>query len=96
MNSENSKTSERYVLLLKLSDKLDLRRDEKSIAIKNLIIYDTWKNIKSLYNNSKFKISVPTWKDKFELTDGLYFVSDIQDYYEYILKNIMERLIIYQ
>ena len=46
-----------------------------------------WKNIKSSYNNNKFKISAPTWNDKFELPDGSYSVSDIQDYFEYILKN---------
>ena len=36
------------------------------------------------YNNNKFKIYAPTWNDKFELPDGLYSVSDIQDYFEYI------------
>ena len=86
MNSENSKTSEPHVLILKLTDKIDLRRGEKSIALSNLSIYYTWKNIKSSYNNSKFKISAPTWNDKFELPDGSYSVSDIQDYFEYILK----------
>ena len=54
--------------------------------LSNLSIYYTWKNIKSWYNNNKFKISAPTWNDKFELPDGLYSVSDIQDYFEYILK----------
>ena len=52
MNSENSKTSEPYVLILKLTDKLDLRRGEKVIALSNLSIYYTWENIKSLYNNN--------------------------------------------
>ena len=82
MNSENSKTSKPYVLIFKLTDKLDLKRGEKGIAISNLSIYYTWKNIKSTYNNNKFKISAPTWKDKFELSDGSYSVSDIQDYFE--------------
>ena len=59
MNSENSKTCELYVLIFKLNDKLDLRRGEKSIALSNLSIYYTWKNIKSSYNNNKFKISTP-------------------------------------
>ena len=86
MNSENSKTSEPYVLTLKLIDKLDLRRGEKSTALSNLSIYYIWKNIKNSYNNNKFKISVPTWNDEFELPDGLYSASDIQDYFEYILK----------
>ena len=86
MNSENSKTSEPHVLILKLTDKLDLRMREKSIALSNLSIYYTWKNVKSSYNNNKFKISAPTWNDKFELPDGSYSVSDIQDYFQYILK----------
>ena len=92
MNSENSKTSEPYVLILKLTDKLDLRRSEKSIALSNLSIYYIWKNIKSSYNNNKFKISAPTWNDKFELPDGSYSVSDIQDYFEYILKKHGENI----
>ena len=66
INSENSKTSEPYVLILKFNDKLDLRIGEKSIALSNLIIYYTWKNIRSSYNNNKFKISAPTWNDEFE------------------------------
>ena len=59
---------------------------EKVIALSNLSIYYTWKNIKSSCNNNKFKISTPTWNDEFELPDGSYSVSDIQDYFEYILK----------
>ena len=86
MNSENSRTSEHYVLVLKLTEKLDLKRGQKSIPLSNLSIYDTWKNIKSSYNNNKFKISAPTWSDKFELPDGSYLISHIQDYFECILK----------
>ena len=93
MNPENSKTSEPRVLIPKLTDKLDLRRGEKIIALSNLSIYYTWKNIKSSYNNNKFKISAPTWNDKFELPDRSYSVSDIQDYYcEYILKTHGEKI----
>ena len=84
--SENSRTSEYHVLILKLTDKLDLKRGQKSVALSNLSIYYTWKNIKSSYNNNKFKVSTPTWNDEFELPDGSYSVSDIQDYFEYILK----------
>ena len=84
MNSENSKTSEPRVLILMLTDKLDLRRGKKIIASSNLNIYYTWKNIKSSYNNNKFNISTPTWNDKFELPDRSYAVSDIQDYFVYI------------
>ena len=85
MNSENSKTSETHVLILKLTKKLDLRIGEEIIALSNLSIYYTWKNIKSSYNNNEFKISAPTWNDKFEV-DGSHSVSGIQDYVEYILK----------
>ena len=52
----------------------------------NLSIYFTWKNIKSAYNNNKFKISAPTWNDEFDLPDGSYSISDIQDYFEFIIK----------
>ena len=90
MNSENSKTSKPHVLILKLTNKLDLRLGEKVIAFSNLSIYYTWKNIKSSYDNNKFKISAPTWNDKFELLDGSYSVSDIQYYFEYILKKYGE------
>ena len=89
MNSENSKTPKQHVLVLKLTNKSDLRIGEKIIAlsiIDYLSIYYTWKNIKSSYNNNKFKIPAPTWNDEFELPDGSYFVSDIQDYSEYILE----------
>ena len=79
MNSENTKTSEAYVLIPKLTDKLDLRGCGKSIALSNFSIYTTWKNMKSLYNNNNFKLSAPTWNDKFELPDGLYSVSNIQN-----------------
>ena len=86
MNSENSKNSESDVLVLKLTNKLDLRIDKKIIALSNLSIYYTWKNIKSSYNNNKFETSAPTWNNEFELPDGSYSVSNIQDYFEYILK----------
>ena len=86
MNSENSKTSEYHVLVLKLTDKLDLRRGQKTVALSNLSIYYTWKNVKSSYNNNKFKLSAPTWSEEFELPDGSHSVSDIQDYFQHILK----------
>ena len=72
MKSENSKTSESHVLILKLTDKLDLWNGEKVIALLNLSIYYTWKNIKGSYNNNKFKISAPTWNVEFELPDRLF------------------------
>ena len=82
--------------MLKLTDKLDLRRDQRTVVLSNLCIYYTWKNVKSSYNNNKFKISAPTWSEDFELQDGSYSISDIQDYFEYILKNIVKMLIIHQ
>ena len=85
MNSDNSKASKLHILKLKLTSNLDLRIGEKVIALSNLSICYTWKNIKSAYNN-KFRISAPTWNDEFKLPDGSYSVSDIQDYFEYILK----------
>ena len=56
------------------------------MALANLSIYYIWKNIKSEYNNNKFKIFAPTWTYEFNLPDGSYSVSDIQDYFEYIIK----------
>ena len=88
MNSDNSKSSKAHILKLKLTNKLDWRLGEKVIALSNLSIYYTWKNIKSWYNNNKLKISGPTWNDEFELPDGSYSVSDIQDFLEYILKKL--------
>ena len=86
MNSDNSKASKPHILKLKLTSKLDLRIGEKVIALSNLSIYYTWKNIKSSYNNNKFKISASTWNEEFTLPDGSYSISDIQDYFKYILK----------
>ena len=69
-----------------------MRRGENRIALSNLSIYCTWKNIKSSYNNSRFKIYAPIWNDRFQLPDGSYSVSDIQDYFEYILKKHGENI----
>ena len=56
------------------------------MALANLSVHYTWKNIKSEYNNNKFKISAPTWNDEFDLPGGSYSVSDIQYYFEFIIK----------
>ena len=90
MNSENGKTSKPHVLILKLTDKIDLSRGEKSVALSNLSIHYSWKNMKSSYNNNK--ISTPAWNDEFKLPHGSYLVSDIQDYFEYILKKHGENI----
>ena len=93
MNSANSRTSEYHVSELKLTDKLDLRRGEKSVALSNLSIYYTWKNIKSSYHNNKFKMSAPTWNEEFKLPDGSYSIYDIQKYFEYISKEHRENVV---
>ena len=61
MNSKNSKTNEPHKFKYDLIDKLDLKNPNKNMAHANLSIYYTWKNVKSTYNNNKFKISAPTW-----------------------------------
>ena len=92
INSGNSKTSEPHVLILKLTNKLDLRIGEKIIVLSNLSIYYVWKNIKNSYHSNKFKMSELTWNNKFELPDGSYSVSEIQDYFAYILKKHGENI----
>ena len=86
MNSKNSKTSDLQRLLLNFTYKIDLKRKDKYIALSNLSIYYTWKNIKKSYKNNTFKILAPTWNEEIELPDGSYSISDIQDLIEYIFK----------
>ena len=86
MNSEKSKTSETHRFRLDLTDKLDFKDLKKNMALANLSIYYTWKTIKSECTNNKVKISAPTWNDTFDLLDGSYSISDIQDYFEFIIK----------
>ena len=86
MNTENSKTNESIKFMYQFTDKLNLKNpNSKNIGLFNLSIYYTWENIKSAYNNNKFKISAPTWNDEFDLPDGSYPISDIQDYFEFII-----------
>ena len=92
MNSKKSRTCEYNVLVLKLTDKLNLRRGQKSVALSNLSIYYTWKKIKSSSNNNSFELSSPTWNKKFKLPDGSYSISDIQDYFENIIKKHSENI----
>ena len=77
INTENSKTNELHWFKLDLPDKLNPKNPNKNMALVKLSIYYTWKNIKSKYNNNKFKISDPTWNDSFDLPDGSYSISDI-------------------
>ena len=86
MNTENSKTNEPHKFRLTLADKSNLKDPNKNTALANLSIYCTWKNIKSAYNNNIFKISPPTWNDEFDLPDRSYSASNVQNYFEYIIK----------
>ena len=89
MNAKNSKTNEplnKFRIIL--ADKLNLKDPNKNMVLANFSIYYTWKNIKSAYNNNKFKISATTWNDEFDMPDGSYSILDIQDYFEYIIKNM--------
>ena len=87
MNTENSKTNETHKFVLNLSQRFNLRSSDKHVALQNLSVYYTWKNIRKQYKNNKLKIIIaPTRNDEFELLDGSYSVPDIQDYIEYIIK----------
>ena len=86
MNFKNSKTSNPHTVLLNLTDKRDSRRIDKYIALSNFSIYHTWKKIKKSYKNNKIKISAPTWNEELELLYSSYSISDIQEYFAYILK----------
>ena len=88
INTENSKPNESNKFFYEFTDKLNLKYPNENIALANLSIYCTWKNIKSAYNNNKFEISAPTWKDEFDLPDGSYSFLETQDYFEYILSII--------
>ena len=92
MNSENNRTSKYHFLVLKLNDKLDLRTDQKSVALSNLNIYYTWKNIKISYNNNKFKKSAPT--SSFQMDHIQYQIFKI--ILIIFLRNIVKMLIIHQ
>ena len=94
VNTENSKTNEPYKFRLTLADKLNLRDPQKNMSFANLSIFFTRKNIKSAYNNNEFKISAPTWNYEFDLPDGSYSISDIQDYNEYIIKKLQQIILL--
>ena len=86
MNTENSKTNEPHRFKLDLTDKLNLKNPNKNMALVNLSIYYTCKKIKSGCKNNEFKISTATWNDTFDLPDGSYSISDIQNFFEFIIK----------
>ena len=86
MISENSKNSPPHSLALRLTKKMDLTRGDARVVLSNLNISYTWKNMKKSNKNIKFKISIPTWDEELELPDSYYSVSDIQNYFDYIIK----------
>ena len=88
MNIENSKTNEPHMFKYNLIDKLNLKNPNKNMALANLSIHYTWKNVKSIYKNNKFKISAPTWNETFDLPDGSYNIPAIQNYFEYVIKKL--------
>ena len=75
-----------FTVKFDLTNKINLKNTNKNRALANFSIYYTWKNVKSEYNNNKFKILAPSWNDTFDLPDGSYSISDIQDYFEFIIK----------
>ena len=86
MNTLNSKRNESNIFIYQFTDKLNLKNPNKNIALANLSIYYTWRNIKSEYNNNKFKIHASIWNDGFNLPDGSYNIEQIQDYFKYIIE----------
>ena len=90
INSKNSKTSDPHRLILNLTDKINWKSSDRYVSLWNLSIYYVWKNIKKSCKNNKFKLSAPTWNEEFELPEASYSashsVSDIQNYFEYILE----------
>ena len=90
MNSENSKTPEPHVLMIRVEKSWKYYSHFKSQYLLHI------GKIKSSYNNNKFKIAGPTWNDKFELQGGSYSASDIQDNFEYFLKSMEKTLTTHQ
>ena len=86
INAENIKTNEPQRFKLDFTNKLNLKSSNKNMTLANSNIYYTCKNIKFEYNNNKSKISAPTWNNTFDLPDGSYWIFDIQDYFEFIIK----------
>ena len=86
MNTLKGKTNESNRFIYQFIDELNLKNPNKNIALANLSIYYTWRDIKSEYNNNKFKRHAPTWNDELNLPDGSYNIEQIQDYFKYIIE----------
>ena len=85
-NTSNSKINESNKFICQLTDKLNLINPNKNTALAYLSISYTWKNIKSEYNNNRFRLNGLTWSEKFDLPDASYNIEQIQDYFENIIK----------
>ena len=96
MNTANSKTSEPNRFVYSFTDKLNLKNPNKNIALASLSMHYTWKNVKSSFNNNKFKISAPAWNDTLDAPDGSYSIAALQDCFEYIIKNMKLLLLLHQ
>ena len=94
MNAKNSKASDPHRLLLNLTDKINIKRSDKYVALSNLACTIHGKILKKSYKSNKFKISSPPWNEKLELPDESFSISDIQDYFEYILNKNMEKILL--
>ena len=92
MNTTNSKTKHSNKFVYNFTDKLDLKNPNKNIALANLSIYCTWKNVKSDYNNNKFKISAPRWNDTFDVPDASYSIAVFKIILNTSLKNTKQLL----
>ena len=86
MDSENSKISDPQRLLYNLSDIINLKRSDKYVVLSNLTVQYSWKSIKMSYKNNNFEVSPLTWNEEFKLPDESYSVSDIQEYFDYIIE----------
>ena len=86
INTHNSKTNKSNRFRYYFIDKLNLKNN-KTIG---LATYFTWQNVKSKYCNNKFKISAPTWNETFDMSDGSYAITDVEDYFEFIIKNMRQ------
>ena len=86
MNTKNSKRNEPQEFVLNLPQRLDLRISDKHVALQNLSVHYTRKNIRQYYKHNKLKIMAPTWNHGFELPEGSYSMSGIQGYIEYLTK----------
>ena len=86
MNTEKSNTNEPNRFKLDLTDKRNLKNPNKNMVLANLSIYYPRENIKSEYNNNKFKLFAWSWNESFDLANGFCSISNIQDYFEFIIK----------